>query len=77
MLQESREQLLKAYRDMRTIRVFEDRVHDEFAAGSIPGGSVVFGRKVRSAAEPALAAADEAPARAGTTPRGLSARYGV
>jgi pyruvate dehydrogenase E1 component alpha subunit len=30
-------QLLDAYRRMRTIRVFEDRVHDEFAKGIIPG----------------------------------------
>jgi len=36
-MQLNRDQLLKAYRDMRTIRVFEDRVHDEFAAGNIPG----------------------------------------
>jgi pyruvate dehydrogenase E1 component alpha subunit len=36
-MQLNREQLIKAYRDMRTIRVFEDRVHDEFAAGGIPG----------------------------------------
>ena len=36
-MQLSREELLKAYRNMRTIRAFEDRVHDEFAAGKIPG----------------------------------------
>jgi acetoin:2,6-dichlorophenolindophenol oxidoreductase subunit alpha len=36
-VQLSREDLLKAYRDMRTIRMFEDRVHDEFAKGEIPG----------------------------------------
>ena len=36
-MQLSREQLLTAYRQMRTIRVFEERVHDEFAAGAIPG----------------------------------------
>ena len=36
-MQLNRDQLLKAYRDMRTIRVFEERVHDEFAAGKIPG----------------------------------------
>ena len=36
-MQLSREDLLKAYRDMRTIREFEDRVHDEFAKGGIPG----------------------------------------
>ena len=33
----SAEQLLDAYRTMRTIRAFEDRVHDEFATGEIPG----------------------------------------
>ena len=37
MLQMSRDDLLLAYRRMRTIREFEDRVHDEFAAGKIPG----------------------------------------
>ena len=36
-MQLNRDQLIKAYRDMRTIRMFEDRVHDEFAAGGIPG----------------------------------------
>src|SRR6202167_6871267 len=33
----SREQLLSAYRMMRTIREFEERVHAEFATGEIPG----------------------------------------
>ena len=36
-MQLSRDDLLKAYRSMRTIRAFEDRVHDEFATGEIPG----------------------------------------
>ncbi|MHA1190281.1 MAG: thiamine pyrophosphate-dependent dehydrogenase E1 component subunit alpha [Alphaproteobacteria bacterium] len=36
-LQLSREELGAAYRRMRTIRSFEDAVHAEFAAGSIPG----------------------------------------
>ncbi len=36
-MQLSREELLKAYRDMRTIREFEERVHLEFATGEIPG----------------------------------------
>ena len=36
-MQLSREDLLKAYHDMRTIRDFEERVHDEFSAGNIPG----------------------------------------
>ena len=36
-LQLSRENLATAYRRMRTIREFEDTVHAEFAAGTIPG----------------------------------------
>jgi TPP-dependent pyruvate/acetoin dehydrogenase alpha subunit len=36
-VQLSREELLKAYRQMRMIRDFEDTVHEEFAAGNIPG----------------------------------------
>jgi pyruvate dehydrogenase E1 component alpha subunit len=31
------DQLLVAYRTMRTIREFEERVHEEFATGEIPG----------------------------------------
>src|SRR3974390_1890558 len=33
----TREQLLNAYRMMRAIREFEERVHAEFATGEIPG----------------------------------------
>lgn len=36
-MQLSREQLLKAYRLMRTIRAFEERVFVEFERGNIPG----------------------------------------
>src|SRR5262245_29730141 len=36
-MQLSRDELIRAYRDMRTIRAFEDRVQEEFAAGNIPG----------------------------------------
>jgi acetoin:2,6-dichlorophenolindophenol oxidoreductase subunit alpha len=36
-VQLSRDELLKAYRQMRTIRAFEDAVHEEFSAGNIPG----------------------------------------
>ncbi|MCS6780743.1 MAG: thiamine pyrophosphate-dependent dehydrogenase E1 component subunit alpha [Geminicoccaceae bacterium] len=36
-MQLSRDELLHAYRQMRTIRAFEDRVHEEFSAGNIPG----------------------------------------
>jgi TPP-dependent pyruvate/acetoin dehydrogenase alpha subunit len=33
----TRERLLEAYRVMRTIREFEERLHQEFATGEIPG----------------------------------------
>lgn len=36
-MQLSRAELLQAYHQMRTIREFEERVHDEFSAGNIPG----------------------------------------
>ncbi len=36
-MQIARDELLKAYRLMRSIRVFEDRVHEDFATGRIPG----------------------------------------
>lgn len=34
---QSRQQLLQAYRTMRTIREFEERLHVDFARGDIPG----------------------------------------
>ena len=37
MLQLSRQDLTRAYTLMRTIREFEERVHEEFTAGKIPG----------------------------------------
>jgi acetoin:2,6-dichlorophenolindophenol oxidoreductase subunit alpha len=37
MAQLTKAQLLQAYRTMRTIREFEERVHTEFATGEIPG----------------------------------------
>ena len=36
-MQLNRDQLLQAYGQMCTIRSFEERVHEEFAAGKIPG----------------------------------------
>jgi TPP-dependent pyruvate/acetoin dehydrogenase alpha subunit len=36
-MQLSRDDLLRAYREMRTIRVFEDRANVEFATGEMPG----------------------------------------
>lgn len=36
-MQIARETLLRSYRAMRTIRMFEERLHVEFATGEIPG----------------------------------------
>ncbi len=36
-MQQSRQELLIAYRKMRMIRDFEDRMHVEFASGGVPG----------------------------------------
>ncbi|MHA1547970.1 MAG: thiamine pyrophosphate-dependent dehydrogenase E1 component subunit alpha [Alphaproteobacteria bacterium] len=36
-LQLSRDELVAVYRRMRTIRTFEDAIHEQFAAGAIPG----------------------------------------
>ncbi|HEX7782291.1 MAG TPA: thiamine pyrophosphate-dependent dehydrogenase E1 component subunit alpha [Sphingobium sp.] len=36
-MQHSREALIQAYRQMKTIRVFEERLHDEIALGEIAG----------------------------------------
>lgn len=36
-MQFNRDDLIKAYRGMRTIRDFEERVHEEFSSGKIPG----------------------------------------
>ncbi|MGH3586873.1 MAG: thiamine pyrophosphate-dependent dehydrogenase E1 component subunit alpha [Pseudonocardia sp.] len=44
------EQLLDAYRVMRTIRDFEERVHDEFAGGDIPGFVHLYAGEEASAA---------------------------
>jgi len=37
MMTLERQDLLTAYRTMKTIRVFEERLHEEFATGDIPG----------------------------------------
>lgn len=43
-------ELLAAYRVMRTIREFEDRVHEEFATGEIPGFVHLYAGEEASAA---------------------------
>ncbi|WP_259755007.1 thiamine pyrophosphate-dependent dehydrogenase E1 component subunit alpha [Pseudomonas sp. GCEP-101] len=46
----STEQLLNAYRVMRTIRAFEERLHVEFATGEIPGFVHLYAGEEASAA---------------------------
>lgn len=46
----SREDLLRAYRIMRTIRDFEERLHIEFATGEIPGFVHLYAGEEASAA---------------------------
>ena len=46
----SSERLLEAYRIMRTIREFEERVHAEFATGDIPGFVHLYAGEEASAA---------------------------
>ena len=36
-MQLNKDDALRAYRTMKTIRVFEDRVHVEFETGEVPG----------------------------------------
>ena len=45
-----KEQLLEAYRIMRTIREFEERVHKEFMTGQIPGFVHLYAGEEASAA---------------------------
>jgi len=49
-MQLSREDLLTAYRTMRTIRDFEERLHIEFATGEIPGFVHLYSGEEASAA---------------------------
>jgi pyruvate dehydrogenase E1 component alpha subunit len=49
-MQLSREELLESYRVMRTIRDFEERVHEEFAGGAIPGFVHLYSGEEASAA---------------------------
>ena len=46
----ARDDLLDAYRVMKTIREFEERVHIEFAAGEIPGFVHLYAGEEASAA---------------------------
>ncbi len=50
MSQLTKDELLEAYRTMRTIRDFEERVHDEFATGEIPGFVHLYAGEEASAA---------------------------
>ena len=57
-LQLPRERLLEAYRLMRTIRVFEDRVSTEMATGDIPGNTHLYAGQEASAVGVCLHLAD-------------------
>ncbi len=48
-MQMSREDLLRAYRTMRTIRLFEDRVMLEMATGDVPGNTHLYAGQEASA----------------------------
>ncbi|MBV8590372.1 MAG: thiamine pyrophosphate-dependent dehydrogenase E1 component subunit alpha, partial [Acetobacteraceae bacterium] len=48
-MQLNRDELMQAYQQMRTIREFEERVHEEFAAGNIPGFVHLYGGEEASA----------------------------
>lgn len=48
-MQLSRDTLMEAYRAMRTIRAFEDRVHQEGATGDIPGSVHLYAGQEASA----------------------------
>jgi len=55
----SREDLLEAYRRMKTIREFEERVHVEFAKGGIPGFVHLYAGEEASAAGVCMNLTDE------------------
>ena len=60
--------LLDAYRTMRTIRDFEERVHEEFATGEIPGFVHLYAGE--EASPPASAATSTCATRSPRTHRG-------
>lgn len=49
-MQLSRDELIESYRVMRTIRDFEERVHEEFSGGGIPGFVHLYSGEEASAA---------------------------
>ena len=66
----TRDDLLDAYRVMKTIREFEERVHVEFAAGEIPGFVHLYAGEEASAAGVCAHLARQAEARVSATPYG-------
>lgn len=67
-MQLSRDQLLRAYRLMRTIRAFEERVFAEFERGNIPGFVHLYNGQEASAVGVCMSLTDED--RIGSTHRG-------
>ncbi len=49
-MQQSRDELLAAYRSMRTMREFEERMHVEFTTGEVPGFVHLYSGQEASAA---------------------------
>ena len=49
-MQQSKEELLTAYKSMRTMREFEERMHIEFASGGVPGFVHLYAGQEASAA---------------------------
>lgn len=49
-MQQSREDLLAAYRSMKTMRAFEERMHVEFTTGDVPGFVHLYSGQEASAA---------------------------
>ena len=65
-----KDQLLDAYRCMRTIRMFEDRVHDEFMTGQIPGFVHLYAGEEASAVGVIRHLVSDAKDTVGSTHRG-------
>ena len=70
-MQLNREDLLRAYRTMRLIRDFEERLHVEFATGEIPGFVHLYAGEEASAVGVCMHLGDKArttsPARIAAT----------
>ena len=67
-MQLSKDELLRAYRMMKTIREFEERLHVEFATGEIPGFVHLYAGEEASATAITAAMATRSPRAATSMP---------